>query len=1556
MLNEYKSVGNPLDLNSTSDFSFSKHSEADSETSGMNLAKSVVDIQLKEKQIENEKLTQQIRQIEESRKAIEAEIEEFLSNNDYAMDDAPEGGNDDASPQERTEGLLDCLLKHFSSAISDMDHLKVKMDEQIATLSAQKETLDEKISHLTEVIKDKTSTLETMAEDLVKLKDVTEATNDDHRAEVEDLRQNCNALQRENDNLSADNRSYQTTIKTLEEDIFIKVNELRELNMASERVKDKYAKLLYEHDNSSRAIAELNHELGGQRKELEAMSSEFEDLKTTHSALKVRSEETEKHLKENCESLEGEIERKKKMVAELESAVQQLKENNSIIEEVTTCLNEEIQGKSLEIAQLEESLKAALESIHDLKRELEERKQLAQEKDQEIDQLKVKIDETEHSNNALSSAKERLEELIAERDTEIVQRNAQVVEMRATIQEMAEELKIQNQKLTAQLTEIISDVEFKAKELDELKLSKAAIEDQLKEKVHQINAFEEEKKQLISNATEKDSEIGEIREAMHSFEELKREEISTLQSELTRLREEKLAIDNHNTELDEEIKESVAMIAELEEKVKFAAEEMEKMHKAETELQRLAAEKAETIQDLFKELEAATLEKEALKCDLNAARNENGCYEEKIASLEEDLQEQTLQTEMLTQQVTEMNEDIFNKSTNITNLQAEVVNIKETIEGLGSTITGLTEELQERDAVINERVADWKVSLEEIKKLETELSSVQEEKTVLMDQLNHEKGALAAIQKRCDHLMALSQEDGQKINDLEVVRDELTEELSSTHELLAGKENELTSVRQELTECVTNMSKLTQEISEKSEEVTLQREEINDLKALSEEMDKNISELHEKLIEKTTVIVGLETKAQELHGENVALQENLTREKQLVQKQLQDVANMQGMINMVNEQVDKFQQESATSKEALERDLNETSAQLRELQETFNEVASERNSLKETVNSLTENLLSGAKDAQKLARNLEAIKSQLASVEEEKQKMETEKQELEQSKKELVEEAALQAEQLKEEHSKKLDTEVASFKEKISSLEENVLTLNEKISSLTHETTELKASKEALLTERDDLRRECVAEVANADAARRRHQQAQEAMDEVHVKVNRLQAQMEDTRLALAEKEDFINRNLEEMREVDLSRAHLQTQLDQATERFADEQMRMEGILNEWNDKNVKWAQRELDFIQETAAKDAEKCLLEEQLDEISKEKSQVQAALEQMQSDLEVLKTVSNQKEFHLQSELDRLHEEKQTMNQTIRELNEESVVREQRIATLTEEAENIRSLLDMKTEAHDSLVDDVEKLKSANLAQKDEINSAQQEMQTLNTLINKLTTENKVVELQLGECESKLAEINDECAAMKKRHAESVEQLQRDLEEVRVERKTLLDTNRQHERRMVELGAEIVEKERKVSLLMTDLHKNELGQMEESSKINLLLNKIESYKTDEVKLQELENLHHREKEINQKLTTDVEILCAKLTKSRNETEEMEKAWKEERRTLQTKLSTQENADERMKDYRLEMEGKLEKMKEKMVSLIFIHFRPLIPSLSISRCFCWAIWFVGQKFVLRTK
>ncbi|XP_055597905.1 uncharacterized protein LOC129747632 isoform X2 [Uranotaenia lowii] len=360
-------------------------------------------------------------------------------------------------------------------------------------------------------------------------------------------------------------------------------------------------------------------------------------------------------------------------------------------------------------------------------------------------------------------------------------------------------------------------------------------------------------------------------------------------------------------------------------------------------------------------------------------------------------------------------------------------------------------------------------------------------------------------------------------------------------------------------------------------------------------------------------------------------------------------------------------------------------------------------------------------------------------------------------------------------------------------------------------------------------------------------------------------------------------------------------------------------------------------------------------------EKDEIEQQLIQLQNEIETL----GDEKRKISIELEALLEQKNDVDRRlIQQLQDYDTLNEEFLNERDANKENEHKQTELKQQIQ-SLVDENDRLKVAQdssrvqlstkekrlVEQEKQMDKLKREMDGLfgkNQQMDSLTHELMSMKIQVTELVAKKDELNDVVEHKEiqekalqdsmnhlkenlRSKQEEVDTLNTDLHNVKeslhsvkIENSKLKSTIELQQTKMLNLELKNTEQGKKIEKLEESLSKTELSHLEDNSKATTLLKQLEKYKDCESKMRELSELHEKERAMNEKFVQDIGILRAKLVKHRQTSEEKEQEWTHERHALVKKLDEcNKQADEKIRDIRIEYEGKLEKMKEKM-SLLY--------------------------------
>ncbi|XP_055371224.1 uncharacterized protein LOC129605466 [Condylostylus longicornis] len=200
-----------------------------------------------------------------------------------------------------------------------------------------------------------------------------------------------------------------------------------------------------------------------------------------------------------------------------------------------------------------------------------------------------------------------------------------------------------------------------------------------------------------------------------------------------------------------------------------------------------------------------------------------------------------------------------------------------------------------------------------------------------------------------------------------------------------------------------------------------------------------------------------------------------------------------------------------------------------------------------------------------------------------------------------------------------------------------------------------------------------------------------------------------------------------------------------------------------------------------------------------------------------------------------------------------------------------------------------------------------AYEENGTLNDKLSKISIQVDITNTSLEDTKSELHKCKDELTYFQNETKNIEKDYTSQIEELQKQKDELIAI---HEKEEIRLKEKLNETEE-----LLEQNKYKLKQYEEKIEI-LKLNKYGETENINKKYELLELTLKNEQAETKKLRKDLEIFHAKLLKSRQLNDENEKKWLEEKRHLE------KQSEEKIKENRIELEGKLEKMKNRMKSL----------------------------------
>lgn len=237
-----------------------------------NLGSCVIDIQLKEKELENEELKEKIHSMNEMSMGIRMEIERFLEGHPTMREEFKD------LPREPVIEQLPDLLQLLSTLIKEKAQLEDTLNGQISVMLKFREERDRLASEL----RDQTEKSLSMEMELKDLRETVKSYAENEKRNLDTVKYEVKHLQEINSVLKLEKESFKSGIEKGEEDLYAKMRKIGKLNVIIEKLRFEKKKMDNEYKemegNLTRICDMKMEEAKGRQIELETRLREHENL------------------------------------------------------------------------------------------------------------------------------------------------------------------------------------------------------------------------------------------------------------------------------------------------------------------------------------------------------------------------------------------------------------------------------------------------------------------------------------------------------------------------------------------------------------------------------------------------------------------------------------------------------------------------------------------------------------------------------------------------------------------------------------------------------------------------------------------------------------------------------------------------------------------------------------------------------------------------------------------------------------------------------------------------------------------------------------------------------------------------------------------------------------------------------------------------------------------------------------------------------------------------------------------------------------------------------
>ncbi|XP_021697321.1 nuclear mitotic apparatus protein 1 isoform X2 [Aedes aegypti] len=1457
--------------------------------------------EMKELHVESEKKLRRLsEQLSESEKALEEKGNCVTSLEKLKAD-----------LEENIQGLSAELLES-QSKLTEMSEDFQSCEETLRSVRDEMKSRDHELSCAKDTIEELQTNLEKQQVELQSAMQLQLET----ASEKEQLAVNLTDIQQK---LSEESEMLQETIKKLEK-----------ANLESQKLTEHRDNLQQEKLILEEALAEQCNELGKHSKTIQNLELQLQNLQQLLADEADQSKETQQSLNAQIIDQQQQLDASRKEQQILSAANRSLLTGLELVQEKITQLEGQYVSKigtleaklgefaalltklsayqfklRLEKAQLEDNLGKMIREFEILQTENDKLLEAEKALQQTVQELRLE-------KTAVEERSVGLEEQLAEMEVRVDLNGNRIKELEGSCAELeAERIRLlgdgsqREKELQKQIEEAAACYEKLEQKNKQMNKAQSDLQVQLIEKLEQFKCVSNERDEMEVKCARLEVDMKELQA---DLEEQKQKTASNceakaaLEAQLLAVREELSQLEQDKSRVEEALEENRATLEERTETISRLSREKELLSEKVQELATVLATVRQTKSTIQQKLEEQQEKSDELSCqleDLNskllAVAEELGrVTEEKEAILirqNAEKQELVEKVEELTESIAMAEEDRDTLREEKCRLQAEVERIEHDKGSLDEQCGKLLKQLsKEREDAANEK-ARQEITIaalgEERDALQEKLAAIDEERGALagkVAELEETKTGLecalsdkGAVESKVVELSKLIDELRSEKMKLEGEWSSLSEELHSNNKTIEElKENvrTLEESKKNLQSQVSNGNEtnkqLRQEVQDLSKALQASKQEIEAMEVETKKLATELTQSEAKVEELSAEIKQTSSQLQEVEAilktkerESAVVSEKLverTKDLELVRSQKEDVILQQ------SRNIESIQTEQQELAKRLQQVLTESSNREAEVKQLTGELNSRSLELKakeqevhakeQEIRSATELLTASEAKAAELSLNVDQLNAAKSSLEMQIRKLQDDFD----HERELCQATERKAEDL-----------AASLSE----ASESKIRLEHQLHQLEIERTNAESANQQLIQQLSDLKAQVAKQQTSIDAKDTEIHHLTEGLEKVKRIQSHLEEKVTDFESVVTEKDEIetqLIRLQNELETIQDDKRRIETELDAVKEEKADVDRRLIQQLQNYDTvneayRNEREANKELQAKQQNLNKKLQEATAENALLVHTHESSKAQLAakekrIAEQDKQMEKLKREmenlfgKNQQMDSLASEFMHLKVEKSELEAKKEELNEAIEQKEIEEKAMQESMEHLKESLKVKQQELDSLHSDVTNLKES-------------------------------------------------------------------LHSLKIENSKLKSTHELQLTKMLNLELKNAEQSKKIEKLEESLNKTEISHLEDNSKASTLLKQLEKYKGYMVKVQELEELHQKERELNKMLSGDIDVLKAKLSKHREKTEEKEQQWKQERSTLQQKITNEIKENEiKLRDYRIEYESKLEKMKEKMVTL----------------------------------
>ncbi|XP_005168062.1 centromere-associated protein E isoform X1 [Danio rerio] len=1265
------------------------------------------------------------KQMEDLQRRLETEVQERQTAEEKSISLELKVAELEKPSEELLHSQNTCerVKKDLEEAIQLCETVSFEKDAVIAERDMIKHSLDMTTEEL-ESLKAEKDSLQKEKDALQKDKDALQKDMEERRdadefekLEEESKRDYERELEAENSRLEKNLKQSEDMIQKLKADLALMSSELQKKTDLTTELQGFSGKdIVQEVTRLRRSLDDAETLSLETKKEWAFLRSENISLKERDVTLTTDYGKMEAEVKMLQDRLEQEKSRFKKMQTDLQKELMGAFDENT---KLTALMDGKVPKNLTDNVVLEKT-------VCDLRKELDqirEREQSLQSKVSELETLPAKVDELLGQVCVVS---EELRSVREERDA--------VCSAQASVNEAHQRLTEDYSTAQHQLLQMESD-------LLEAQLKETQLSQELSDNTQQLHNMQTENDTLLTSLQEAQQKCEQLSADLASVcaerDLLLSEKMEGESEELQSLRNTISSI----TEEKQQMQEILQSLREQRDQLKTDLEEnVEMMIETQAEL-RDAQEKVKELQGEINRLESGRVEPDEQRED-----GQMDTLHQQIKQLTEELQATVVEKERLLSDRSELMEKMNTDVTSFTEQRSE---LQERLQQLERDSDTMKTHLEEKEQTILQLQSELQEKQQQ-QILDQDQQDFSEEKTDELQQIQTLKEELEAVLEQKNQLTLRLEESAQQVcvvsEELRSVREErdavcsAQASVSEAHQRLtvdySTAQHQLLQMESDLLEAQLKETQLSQELSDNTQQLHNMQTENDTLLTSLQETQQKCEQLSADLAsvcaERDLLL------SEKMEGESEELQSlrntisSITEEKQQMQEILQSLREQRDQLKADLEDSNGMLMQAQLEHGGPQIDTphDELLQQIQQLREELDATNEEKNQLK---SDLQENVEMTIENQEELRAALDKVKDLQKSLEE------------------------LQTKQQESKHKSQLELQMQQLREELESVRHERERLLSEHSPNTHTDAEqMKADITSLTEEQEQLQRTL--------------QELRDQLMQTEQTVLQLRADLESV---CAERERLLmdrSRDVEEMEKMSCRLTEERDALQQTVQQLSDQSEQLRRDLEENQDMVLQLradlqsvcAERERLLTEKSSDMENLSCRLTEERDALQQTVQQLKDQSEQLRRDLEENQDMVLQLRADVESgcaERERLLTE-----------------RDQDLASITKEREQLLDLLKANREEKNQLRTDLEENQENLLHLRQELESVSAEK---DHLVSEMSREQKEHLEEMKTTEEKLSAVTverDQLMESNTEHNQTIVQLRADLQSACAERDSLM------------------------------------------------------------------------------------------------------------------------------------------------------------------------------------